>query len=241
MVLDALPRPADPLHGAFDREREIGMIILEPSTRRRMRVNGTVRAVGGQLLVRTTQVFANCPKYLQSRHVIAEQHEPGGLAGAASIGAASIGPALTAPQRRWIATADTFFVATRAAGLGSDVSHRGGNPGFVTVAGPDRLAWPDYVGNSMYLTLGNLAVDPSCGLLFVDWERGHTLALSGRASVDWDPDRAAATPGAQRMVDFEVERVVQVEESTPLRWAFDSYHRFNPPVAADPLDRAGAR
>jgi hypothetical protein len=119
---------------------------------------------------------------------------------------------LTDEQRGWIAAADTFFVTSHAAGVGVDTSHRGGNPGFVTVTGHRRLSWPDYVGNSMYMTLGNLELDPRCGLLF----------------LDWDPDRVAATPGAQRMVDFEVDQVVQIDEASPLRWSLGTYSRANP-------------
>jgi hypothetical protein len=51
---------------------------------------------------------------------------------------------------------------------------------------PHRLAFPDYSGNRMFQTLGNLAVNPRAGLLFVDWETGSTLQLTGRAQIIWD-------------------------------------------------------
>ncbi|MDX2674978.1 pyridoxamine 5'-phosphate oxidase family protein [Streptomyces sp. NY05-11A] len=76
--------------------------------------------------------------------------------------------------------ADTFFIAGHSPDHGADASHRGGEPGFVTVHGARRLSWPDYVGNSFYMTLGNLHLNGSCGLLFLDWEQGHTLQLTGR-------------------------------------------------------------
>jgi uncharacterized protein len=80
------------------------------------------------------------------------------------------------------------------------------------------------------MTLGNLAADPAAGLLFVDWERGDTLQVSGRAAVDWSPDRAAALPGAQRVVDVTVEAVVRTPAALPLRWALLEPSPFNPPV-----------
>ncbi len=211
--------PDGPLAGLFDTERDIGMLAIEPATRRRMRVNGRAHVADGRLLVRTEQVYANCPKYIQTRTL--------GEDGPATAGEPRYATELTADQRHWITTADTFFITTHAAGLGADTSHRGGNPGFVTVTG-QRLSWPDYTGNSMYMTLGNLELDPRCGLLFLDWEHGGALQLTGRAKADWDPVRAAATPGAHRMIDFEVEQVVETGGTSPLRWSFEKYSRFNP-------------
>ncbi|GIF16388.1 pyridoxamine 5'-phosphate oxidase family protein [Actinoplanes teichomyceticus] len=219
VVTDRVPGPGDPLADRFDIEHDLGMLIIDPVTRRRMRVNGRARRDGHRLLVRTEQVYSNCPKYIQTR-TFGDDEAPVHRAVAA-------GTELTAGQRRWIADADTFFVGTYAAGHGADASHRGGNPGFVTVAG-NRLTWPDYRGNSMYMTLGNLQLEPRCGLLFPDWDNGRTLHLTGRATVDWDPGRASAVPGAQRLVDFDVERVVEVSGGLPRRWTFGGYSRFNP-------------
>lgn len=221
VVVDRAPVGADPLSGAFDTERAIGMLAIEPPTRRRMRVNGTARRAGQGLLIRTDQVYSNCPKYLQTRH-------PEGSFTDGAPGASRTGTVLTAPQRQWISGADTFFVATLTEGEGADASHRGGNPGFVAVTGGRTLTWPDYIGNSMYMTLGNLELDARCGLLFLDWENGHALHLSGRARTDWDPRRAADLPGAQRVIDFELERAVEIEHALPMRWAFEKYSKFNP-------------
>lgn len=215
------PSGPDPLAGLFDAERDLGMLAIEPASRRRMRVNGGARRVGDRLEIRTEQVYANCPKYIQARTPEPADTRPGPASGRSST-------RLTAEQRDWIAAADTFFVATRARGLGADASHRGGNPGFVALTGDRELVWPDYLGNSMYMTLGNLELDPRCGLLFLDWERGRTLHLTGTARVDWDPERAAAVPGAQRLVRFALERAVQIDGALPLRWAFGGYSKFNP-------------
>ncbi|GII03273.1 pyridoxamine 5'-phosphate oxidase family protein [Planobispora takensis] len=245
VVIDALPGPHDPLAGLFgaaagtaaggpydgvardgghdpddrDDEHDVGMLAIDPATRRRMRINGRARRDGDRLVVRTEQVYANCPKYIRSR-------TPG--ADAAPVpGGAHVSGALTAGQRAWIDGADTFFVATRAGGLGADVSHRGGDPGFVRTAGARRLVWPDYLGNSMYMTLGNLELDERCGLLFLGWDTGDALHLTGRARVDWDP---GGVPGAERLVGFDVEEVVHVRGAVPLRWAAGDHSRHNPPV-----------
>lgn len=113
-------------------------------------------------------------------------------------------------------------------GGGADASHRGGNPGFVRVPDGATLEWPDYSGNSMFNTLGNITINPNAGLLFLDFEQGHTLQRTGQADVVWDPERAATFPGAERVVEFHIEQTVQVTHASPLRFRFLQYSRFNP-------------
>jgi predicted pyridoxine 5'-phosphate oxidase superfamily flavin-nucleotide-binding protein len=215
---------ADPLQGAFDTPRAIGMIAIEPESRRRMRINGRAHTDGDALVVEADQVLANCPKYIATRHPEAADR--------VSSPTATARDDLSEAQLAWVRTADTFFIGTTAAGLGADASHRGGNPGFIT-ASPGRLSWPDYVGNSMYMTLGNLSLDPRAGLLFIDWERGRTLHVRGTATVDWDDVRTERWPGAQRVVDLEVEHVVEVSDRVPLRWAFERLSRFSPATPSE--------
>ncbi|MEU5701627.1 pyridoxamine 5'-phosphate oxidase family protein [Streptomyces aurantiacus] len=222
--IHGLPAPGDPLRHVFDVERAIGVLALHPQTRRRIRANGVARRDGDGLRMRTEQVLGNCPKYLQHRVITAPTD-------AAPAGKASTGNELTDDQRHWIEQADTFFIASRAPEYGADSSHRGGMPGFVTVVGPRTLRWPDYTGNQFYMTLGNLHLDPACGLLFLDWEHGHTLQLTGTGRIDWDPRSAAAYPGALRVVEFAVDTVVEIDNASPLRWELQEYSRFNPPVA----------
>jgi len=212
----------DPLSGAFDAPLEVGMVAIEPESRRRMRINGRAHLHDHGLLVHADQVFGNCPKYISTRR--------GTLVDLPPVTTRATGTSLTEEQVAWIGSADTFFVGTTAPGLGNDANHRGGNPGFIDVEA-DRLSWPDYVGNSMYMTLGNLELDPRAGLLFVDFDNGHTLHLSGRATVDWREERAAEWPGAQRVVDLEIDRVVQLDHRVALRWELDRLSRFNPPIS----------
>jgi hypothetical protein len=220
VVARRTPTPGDPLAEVFDTEHDVGMLAIEPASRRRMRINGRARQVGDHLVVHTEQVYANCPKYIQAREVTTVTR--------ATAVTAVPSDHLSPGQQAWISAADTFFVATHAPGMGADASHRGGSPGFVTVTGDRHLSWPDYSGNSMYMTLGNLELDPRAGLLFLDWERGRSLMVTGHASVDWDPERAERVPGAQRLVDFTVDRVVQLDGAVPLQWTAPEYSKFNP-------------
>jgi predicted pyridoxine 5'-phosphate oxidase superfamily flavin-nucleotide-binding protein len=221
-VTVAAAPPADaPLARALAAgEAPVGLLGIEPETRRRMRVNGRAVREGGGMRVRTDQVYSNCPKYIQRRHVTAAGGTPRAGAERERLGRA---------DHRLVAAADTFVIAT-AGPDGADASHRGGEPGFVTVHDDAHLSFPDYAGNTMYMTLGNLAANPRAGLVFLDWETGDALQLTGRAVIDWSPERAAATPGAQRVVDFHIDRVLATPGAVPYRWALDERSRFNPPV-----------
>ncbi|MFF2776880.1 pyridoxamine 5'-phosphate oxidase family protein [Streptomyces sp. NPDC058052] len=206
-------RPGDPLAEALAGETRVGTIALDPRTRRRMRLNGTARPSARGLLIEAEQVFANCPKYLQKRELRAS--------GPAGPGAppARWGEALSEDQLAAVRAADTFFVATTGPD-GADASHRGGNPGFVRAEDPRTLEWRDYPGNAMFLTLGNLETDDRAGLLFLDWENGTTLQLSGRARTVYRLE--------ERFVRFRVDSVVETPAAGPLSWSAPEYSPANP-------------
>src|SRR5205823_487645 len=107
-------------------------------------------------------------------------------------------------QKQFIESADTLFLGSVHPEHGADASHRGGLPGFVQVIDDTHVSFPDYAGNNMFNTLGNIAVNPAVGLLFFDFESGRTLQLTGSASVDWDKGRAREYRGAQRVIDIQV-------------------------------------
>ncbi|GAA1071800.1 MULTISPECIES: pyridoxamine 5'-phosphate oxidase family protein [Kitasatospora] len=217
----ALPVAGDPLEHVFDDQRDIGMLAIEPQTSQRIRINGVAQREGDILVVTTEQVLGNCPKYLQQRVLRPDAPQ----AAAPAVRRSTV---LDADQQRLITGADTFFIASRAPQHGADASHRGGAPGFVEVPAPNRIVWPDYFGNSFYMTLGNLQLDPACGLTFLDWEAGHALHVTGKARIDWDESRTKAVQGALRLVEFDVEQVVEVRDFTTLRWKFAAPSPFNP-------------
>ncbi|MEO3746407.1 pyridoxamine 5'-phosphate oxidase family protein [Plantactinospora sp. B5E13] len=88
------------------------------------------------------------------------------------------------------------------------------------------------VGNSFFMTLGNIHLDPRCGLVFLDWETGRSLQLSGTGRINWDPGQVDRFPGARRVVEFTVDHVVDIEAASPLRWRLEAYSRLNPPAPA---------
>jgi len=212
----------DPLGEALREGRWLGVLVFDPERRRRLRVNGRVAGVRpGSIEVRTEEVFGNCPKYIQARAPEADTERP-------REGLVRRGDSLDLEQRLAIERADTFFIASVHAGAGADASHRGGQPGFVRVLDERRLRIPDYAGNNMFQTLGNIAVDQRVGLLFVDFERGTTLQLSGRARILWEPADYADLKGANRAVEVEIDHVVEITGQGPLGWRFVEYSPFNP-------------
>ncbi len=229
-VLDIAARPlaGDPLAEVLAEPASLGMLAIEPATRRRSRLNGRSTPTTGGLHVRLDQVFANCPKYIQQREVLGLRPADGGGPDRPD---AQVGDQLSEHQRSWIERADTFFIGTTDGEGAADASHRGGNPGFVQVLGPDRFRFPDYRGNSMYMTLGNLQLDPAAGFVFVDWDTGATLQVSGRAVVHFDVPEEARMPGALRVIDVEVIRVVELPRGVPLVWGEATPSRFNPDLA----------
>ena len=166
----------------------IGLLAIDFAARRRIRVNGIASRDGDALRVAASEVYGNCPQYIAPHDAVTLPPLDGATSAAA----------LTEEQRAWIESAATFFIASAHPSAGADVSHRGGQPGFVR-AEERRIVWPDYSGNNMFNTLGNLEVNPRCGLLFLDFERGRTLQLGGRASVVWD--------GESRRIVVDLETV----------------------------------
>lgn len=122
---------------------------------------------------------------------------------------------LLAEQAQWVSTADTFFIASVHPEGGADASHRGGDKGFVHVESATQFVWPDYAGNMMFNTLGNIAANPRAGLLFLDFTGHRTLQLTGQADIVWDKAHIARYVGAERLVVFNVEVVLETRHVWP--------------------------
>lgn len=205
----------------------VGLVAIDLATRRRLRVNGVVRAARADAIaIDVAESCPNCPKYIQRRALR--------RLGAADPGAADeMGVALDDARRARIARADTMFVASRHPTRGLDASHRGGDPGFLCVVDAHTIRVPDYDGNGMYNTLGNFVSDPHAGLAIVDFEGGRVLQLTGTASLRFDQpdDPTQPTGGTGRYWDFVVTR--WIESSLPRRFAWQllGASPFNPHAA----------
>jgi predicted pyridoxine 5'-phosphate oxidase superfamily flavin-nucleotide-binding protein len=115
--------------------------------------------------------------------------------------------ALTDDDRSFIERCCMFFLATADADGRPDCSYKGGMPGFVHVLDERTLAFPDYDGNGMFRSLGNILVHAPVGLLFIDFERPNRLRVHGSATVHADDPLLPQYPGAQLIVRVEIEHI----------------------------------
>ena len=209
LLINTTPPAADPLHG-LPADQPIGLIVIDFATRRRVRINGILAAADrGRLSVDVEQAYGNCPQYIQRRRLSISP-----ASAADSSPDIFRGSGLRPEDIRLVQAADTFFLGTTHPDSGNDASHRGGPAGFVRVA-PDRLWWPDYPGNNMFNSIGNLFVDPIAALLFVDFRVGATLQLSGAATTEWDADTAADDAHTGRRVVFTPQEVIAISAHLP--------------------------
>ena len=220
LSIDATLDPGDPADQGMDDGDAIGLLGIELNTRRRNRLNGLVRRHDSQSFdVIVQQSFGNCPQYIQLRdfHFIRDPAIPTAEAPRWLDG-------LDERARTMIREADTFFVASyidRQDGRREvDVSHRGGRPGFVRVGEDGVLTIPDFSGNRFFNTLGNLLANPKAGLLFVDFQTGDLLQLSGDAEVVLDSPEIGAFQGAERLWRLTPRRILHRPDALPLRWTF---------------------
>ena len=209
--------PQDPAGLGLNAGSAIGLLGIDLPTRRRSRLNGQVsRFSASSFDVQVLQSYGNCSKYIQQR-----EFEPASTEEASSAELAASFAEMSPRAREIVVNADTFFVGSYAIREGSermvDVSHKGGWPGFLRLDADGRLTIPDFAGNQFFNTLGNLLVNPRCGLVFADFETGDILQMTGDAIVlqeGADPDRF---PGAQRLWKFTPRKIVLRRNAFPLR------------------------
>lgn len=205
--------PHSPAASGLVLGASVGLLGIELHTRRRNRVNGTITAAdGNRLTIAVEHSYGNCPKYIQLRDIRDDAGEAG-----MTQPQFETGTRLTARQRELIGSSDTLFVATyvdTVNELGSrkrqvDVSHRGGRPGFIQVADDDTLNVPDFLGNNFFNTLGNLALNPRAGLLFIDFDTGATTQVEGSTEIILAGSTVDGFPGAERIWTVRPRRIDQ--------------------------------
>jgi len=237
LKIQAAPLPGDPLAEALASGTPVGVLGIDPATRRRNRMTGEIGNVERQgseiesFEIDVAQAFGNCPKFIQTRsvHFLSESGEKDSADKTTNV---EKGTVLDAQAQNLIAIADTFFIATTfkdenpSQADGSDVSHRGGKPGFVKIENERSLLFPDFVGNNHFNTLGNIQLNPKAGLLFIDFSSGDLLYMTGCAEIIWEGTELESFEGAHRLVRFNLDEMVRSRSALPLQVSFGEYSPF---------------
>jgi uncharacterized protein len=220
----------DPVRPIVHAGAPLGLLVIDLATRQRLRINGIVTradALGVELRVRES--FGNCNKYIQRR--LRSDDRPRD-----AVAPLTRGDHLDAEHREFIARTDTAFVASIHPERGLDVSHRGGQPGFIWLEPDGTLRMPDYPGNSMFQTFGNFEVDPRAGLALIDFEQGRVLSITGTATTVFGvEDPRHPSGGTGRYWSFTVERWIEYPLPPTMRWALIDRSPFNPPSLRSPV------
>lgn len=233
--------PNDPATRHLQDHSAIGLLGIELHTRRRNRMNGTIRRKGNTGFdVVVEHAFGNCPQYIQLRdHAFVR--DPADT----SHHAAAIPSLLDDPRvRAFIERADTFFVASYVedeAGQHVDASHRGGRAGFVRINDDGSLTIPDFAGNLHFNTLGNFQTNPKAGIVFPDFATGDLLQMTGDVEIILESDEIAAFQGAERLWTFRPRRLVVREGALPLRFALQDGGWSPNSLMTGDWDQAGER
>lgn len=209
------------LQEQLEQDARLGLIVINPKTRGRARLNGHAHIDNGSIILTTEEVYGNCPKYIQTYTL---EHKTRSAQAATST---SIMTSLTQDVKAQLERAHTFFIASNHPTGKADISHRGGQAGFVHLNG-NELRFPDYAGNQMFNTLGNIQSNPNVGLLFNDFSTGDSLQLRGQARILWDEKDYANFKGAERAVSVDIEEIRYTKNALPLKGELLEYSPHNP-------------
>lgn len=206
----------------FVQGAKIALLGIELDSRRRNRMNGHIEHISAQgFCISVEQSFGNCPQYIHKRQLHWQPTPP--IFKITKDHHALIQTQGLSPQAKClIEQADTFFIASRSQSLdqdwrhGLDVSHRGGETGFVKVEG-NTLLFPDYRGNRFFNTLGNIESDGRVGLVFLDFHQGDAAFITGRAKILWQHSLMATDKKAERVIQVEIEHSLYLKDFMPMQ------------------------
>ncbi len=219
LTIDTSALYSHPVSTELNIGRQVGLLGIDFETRRRNRLNGVVTGKNQlHISIKVRQSFGNCPKYIQQRRIETQIQRD-------QITRTFLS-SWTSALRECIARADTCFIASTYAAhhadecSGMDVSHRGGQPGFIEFDEHDRLTIPDYRGNFFFNTIGNLTEDPRAGLLFLDFSAGSILTLTMSAEVIWKTENPILCGEYERVIRLSLKGGYLIRNALPYRWEF---------------------
>ncbi|KAI9926841.1 hypothetical protein ASPWEDRAFT_121344 [Aspergillus wentii DTO 134E9] len=181
-------------------------------------------ADSAQLTIKIDASLGNCPKYLNKKHIVPAVPDPKLI---------SSSPQLSPGAIDLLSHADCLFISSYGT-VDMDTNIRGGPPGFIRVASNEPsgavVVYPEYSGNRLYQTLGNLQTTPLAGFVIPDFETGNALYATGRAEVLVGKDAAAILPRSNVAVKMTLTAARYVEKSLSFRGIAGQPSPYNPSV-----------
>lgn len=178
-----------------------------------------------QLVLKIEQSLGNCPKYLNKKHIEPAESNPELV---------SDSPQLPRQALDLLSKADLFFLSSANHDQDMDTNHRGGPAGFVRMISNDSsgavLCYPEYSGNRLYQTLGNLKVNPVVGVCVPDFDTGDILYLTGTTEILIGTDAAKVLPHSNLAVKITITAARYVATALPFRGISDELSPYNPVV-----------
>jgi len=206
----------------FTKGKFIACLVIELSSRRRIRINGIIKEINKQKLhIEVQQAYPNCPKYIRSRVMLSNPET-------STFQLVSSGTDLNEQSINIIDQSDTAFVASIGPN-GADVSHRGGPTGFIKCHSPNKIIMPDYRGNNMFNSLGNLSINNSGGLTIVDFNQAYFLQLAGEVNLLFDGKHPSIeTDGTNRYWEMIIHKWRLFKLESNFTWEELDFSPYNP-------------
>ncbi len=222
--------PVDDVINLCQSGTPLSLLAIDLNQHRRLRINGVAKApidsVSNALTFNVREFSPNCPKYINKRTIIVDAN------GAEPINSEAVREKrtrLSESDQAFITAMDTLWIGSYAPDIGADTNHRGGKPGFIRVTSPTTIEWPEYRGNGMFFTSGNLEVNDKAGVTLIDFESGSFIQMTGHGYVDWQHN--GSYEGATRVIKYHIEKLVRVDQATTHRWERLDFSPYNPAIA----------
>ncbi|KAL8949377.1 MAG: hypothetical protein Q9222_004513 [Ikaeria aurantiellina] len=226
------------------KHRVVSGLGIDLATRNRVKLAGQMVAGGlnevgtkaseAQMVLKIEQSLGNCPKYLNKKHLTLTLPEP-----------IITSTTLPLPEEaiKLLAKADLFFISSSYGKSSMGTNHRGGPSGFVRIMQNDdsgtTLVYPEYSGNRLYQTLGNLRVTPSAGVVIPDFNNGDVLYLTGTTEILVGKEAANLLPRSNLAVKVHVLEARYVRKSLSFRGSAGEPSPYNPTVRYLVTERPG--
>ncbi|KAL8722300.1 MAG: hypothetical protein Q9225_001205 [Loekoesia sp. 1 TL-2023] len=234
------------------RDRVVSALSIDLATRSRVKLAGQMVAgalgeLGGddstdegakvteaQVVIRVERSLGNCPKYLNKKQIVPTAPEPALLSNVLPLPEEAI---------ELLAKADLFFITSSYDESSIGTNHRGGPPGFVRVLQNDPsatvLIYPEYSGNRLYQTLGNLEMNPKAGVVVPNFGTGSVLYITGTTEIIIGKEAAALLPRSNLAVKLHVQEARLVRKGLAFTGQPGEPSPYNPPVRFLATERAG--